>query len=114
MNTKLHLLLDKEGDEKFNLLIEEYEKDIMRLELQVKSLRDQVDFLTNLDHQQVINNGQVGSQEVGKLKELIRALNADVIAKEDMLIKYRQQEREKETQSFLVKRLQEEIKSLKE
>ncbi len=58
--------------------------------------------------------GGVGVGEVNKLREVIRVLNADLVAKEDIVSRYKHLEREREGKLALANKSIEENKTLKE
>lgn len=63
---------------------------------------------------QNIAEGELSNSEVNKLRELLKIINADLASKEDIISKYKHQERQKETQQLLNHQLQDEIKNLKD
>ena len=93
MNTKLHILLDQEKDDRFRVIIEAYEGDLTRLELQNRNLREQNNVLIQLNKQQEMNEGGLDLEGSNKLKEMIKVLNLDLINKENIISKYRFLER---------------------
>ena len=93
MNTKLHILLDQEKDDRFRLIIDAYENDTTKLELQNKNLRDQLALLSQINKEQEINAGGLDLEGVGRLKDMVKVLNMDLVNKENIISKYRYIER---------------------
>lgn len=71
-----------------------------------------MDFITNLNQQ--IADGELTNTEVGKLRDLLKIINGDLASKEDIISKYKHQERVRDANEVLTSQIQDEVRVLKE
>ena len=77
-------------------MIDQYENKLIKLELEIKNLRTEIDFLTKQE-----NPGNQDSIQK-KYKNLINSLNKDLIEKENLLKVYNKKKRFFQYQEFLL------------
>ena len=90
-------------------MIDEYEKEIVKLELQIKNLREHIDLISETNQAAEMGMGDKKDEDLKALKKLLNVLNLDLIAREEDIQRYKKQERDKKLNQFKFNKLQEEI-----